>query len=654
MCGIAGIYHYRGRRDADAGVLRAMTDVITHRGPDEDGFHMDGPLGLGMRRLSIIDLETGTQPHYNEDRTVAVVCNGEIYNYRELRRTLLGRGHRLRTQSDVEVIAHLYEEHGPGLVEHLRGMFAFALWDATRRRLVVARDRVGIKPCYYADTGTSVVFGSEVKAVLQHPDVERRVDAEGLHHYLSLNYVPAPFTLIDGVHQLLPGEYLVCDADGARREGYWDLRFCPDDAPGEAEWTRRVRDALSDAVSSHLVSDVPFGAFLSGGIDSSAVVAMMTDALDDPVKTFSIDFAEKSFSEGVYARMIAERYRTDHHVITAAADIVDLLESLIWHADDPLADSSMIPVYLISRFAREHVTMVLTGDGGDEVFAGYPTYNAYYVREAYRRIPGVIRRQVIRRAVESLPVSHTKVSFDFKAKRFVEGAELDAEGAHFWWRIILSESAKNELYTDEFRARVAGFARPTVELYHDAFARSGTEDPLSRMLYVDTRFYLPADMLVKVDRMTMANALEARVPFLDHRLVELGAAVPSAIKFRNREKKYLLKKALEPLLPREILYRRKAGFNVPVNAWLAGAMSGYARDVLSRERVAAAGFFRPDRVHRLLDEHAQRKVDHSFAIWSLLCFQLWYERFIAAVAVRPPESVAQRWGLSAEVPPKLH
>ena len=617
---------------------------MIHRGPDEDGFHVAGPVGLGMRRLSIIDLSTGTQPHYNEDRSVAVICNGEIYNYRELRSELQGRGHQLRTNSDIEVIAHLYEDYGVELLGRLRGMFAIALWDERQARLFLARDRVGIKPCYYTDTGAAIVFGSEVKAVLQHPEVKRSVDAEGLHHYLSLNYVPAPFTLIEGVRQLLPGEYLVCDAGGVRRTSYWDLRFCADQAPGEEEWTRRVRDALQDAVTSHLVSDVPFGAFLSGGIDSSAVVAMMTEALDVPVQTFSIDFAEKSFSEGAYAETIARRYRTDHHVITASSEVIGLLESLIWHADDPLADSSMIPVYMLARFAREHVTMVLTGDGGDEVFAGYPTYNAYYARALYRRIPRLIRRQVIRRAVEALPVSHAKVSFDFKARRFVEGAELDAESAHFWWRIILSEDAKNDLYTDAFRERLSGFGvRPTRDVYRDTFERSGTDDALSRMLYVDTRFYLPADMLVKVDRMTMANALEARVPFLDHRLVELAATIPSSVKFRNRTKKYLLKKSLEPLLPREILYRKKAGFNVPVNAWLAGDMGAFARDVLSPDRVAGAGFFRPEVVGRLLSEHGARKHDHSFAIWSLLCFQMWYERFVAPDTVCAPQAVARRW-----------
>lgn len=621
-----------------------MADVLVHRGPDDEGFHVDGPVGLGMRRLSVIDLDGGAQPLYNENRSVAVVCNGEIYNYRDLRAGLTDRGHTLTTDGDIETIVHLYEEHGLDFVQHLRGMFAIALWDAARRRLVLVRDRVGIKPYYVSVRNGTLLFASEIKSILQHPTMTRAVNAEALHHYLSLNYVPAPFTLIDGIEQLPPGEMIVCDETGPTRRAYWDLRFVPENTLGESEWSTRVRDKLDEAVRARLVSDVPFGAFLSGGVDSSAVVGMMSGAMRDPVQTFSIDFAEKSFSEGVYARQIADRFRTDHHVIEANADIVSLLDTLIWHADDPLADSSMIPVYLVSRFARERVTMVLTGDGGDEVFAGYPTYNAYFVRQMYRRIPAFVRRGLIRRVVEALPVSHDKVSFDFKAKRFVAGAELTAEEAHFWWRSIFTESSKRDLYTERFASQIR--AAPTSTLYKEHFDRSGTDDPLSRMLYADTRFYLPADMLVKVDRMSMANALEARVPFLDHELLELAAAIPSSIKFRGRRKKYLLKKALSDLLPHNILYRKKAGFNVPVNTWLNAGLQSYARELLAPDRVTAAGFFKPEVVARLFDDHEARRLDNSFQIWSLMCFQLWYERFIVADTVAPPRAVAERWNMA--------
>jgi asparagine synthase (glutamine-hydrolysing) len=642
VCGICGIYHFGGGT-AGARALRAMSDVVVHRGPDGEGFHVAGPVGLGMRRLAIIDLVTGDQPHYNEDRSVAVVCNGEIYNYRELRAVLASRGHTLRTRSDVEVIAHLYEDHGAGCLQHLRGMFTVAIWDAKARRLVLARDRLGIKPAYYAVTGGTLLFASELKSIFAYPGFRREVDTEALHHYLSLNYVPAPYTLARGVRQLPPGEYLTCDEGGIAVHPYWDLRFHADETLGEREWARSVRDALEDAVASHLVSDVPFGAFLSGGIDSSAVVAFMSRALSDPVRTFSIDFAEESFSEATFAELVARRFGTEHHVATATPELVSLLDVLVWHADDCLADSSMIPVYLVARFAREAVTMVLTGDGGDEVFAGYPTYNAYWVRRWYRRLPAAVRRHVVRRVVEALPVSLSKVSFDFKARRFVEGAELDAEEAHYWWRAILSESGKAELYSDAMRASLDAAA--TSELYRRSFRAADVDDALSRMLYVDTRLYLPADMLVKVDRMTMANALEARVPFLDHPLVELAARVPSAVKFKRRRQKYILKKALEGIVPPQVLRRRKAGFNVPVNAWLAGPLREHARSVLSPERVRAAGFFRPAVVERLLDEHTSRRRDNSFPLWGLMCFQLWYERFIAPETISPPPAVAERWGI---------
>ncbi len=644
MCGICGIFHYDGRSHADPAVLTAMSDVITHRGPDDSGHFIDGPVGIGMRRLSIIDLGTGQQPIFTEDRSLVVVCNGEIYNFQDLRATLGARGHRFTTRGDVETLVHLYEDVGLELPTKLRGMFAIALWDARQRRLLLARDRLGVKPLYYSDAHGTLVFGSEVKALLRHPSVRRDVDPEALHHYLSLNYVPTPLSMIQGVRQLAPGELLVCDADGVRTRAYWDLRFEPEHGVSEDEWARRVRDGLEEATRIRLVSDVPFGAFLSGGVDSSAVVAMMAKNLSDPVRTFAIDFEEASFSEGTHAARVAQLYRTEHRSQTAHADRVDLVDDLVWYADDPLADSSMIPVYLVSEFARAHVTMVLTGDGGDEAFAGYPTYNAYFVRELYRRVPATLRRHLVRRVVEALPVSAAKVSFDFRAKRFVSGAELGPEEAHFWWRAILSEDAKRDLYTDAFRERLA-HARPTADLYREHFDRSGTDDPLSRMLYADTRFYLPADMLTKVDRMSMAHGLEARGPFLDYRLMELAARIPSAVKFKGRRQKYILKKALEPLLPPSILRRKKAGFNVPVGAWLHAGLGARARAVLAPDRVSAAGFFRPDAVRRILDEHAEHRADHSFAIWGLFCFQLWYERFVAPDHVVPPAAVARRWSI---------
>jgi asparagine synthase (glutamine-hydrolysing) len=395
VCGICGIFHYRDGLNADAAVLRRMTDVLTHRGPDDSGHHVAGPVGLGMRRLSVIDLSTGQQPIHSEDGSLVIVCNGEIFNFREIRKSLAGR--RFVTSGDIEPMLHLYHDDGDAMPLRLRGMFAIALWDARRSRLLLVRDRLGVKPLYYADTGRAIVFASEIKAILQHPAIAREVDPETLHHYLSLNYVPAPLTMLRGIRQLGPGELLTCDANGVDTRSYWDLKFEVETGVGEDEWARRVRDKLDEATRIRLVSDVPFGAFLSGGVDSSAVVASMAGAMSEPVKTFAIDFDEKSFSEGKHAARVAALYHTEHRVNTATIDVVGLLDSLVWYADDPLADSSMIPVYLVSRFAREHVTMVLTGDGGDEAFAGYPTYNAWFLRELYRRVPAFVRRGLVRR-----------------------------------------------------------------------------------------------------------------------------------------------------------------------------------------------------------------------------------------------------------------
>ena len=641
MCGVCGIFHYGSGDAPDPAVLGAMNDALTHRGPDEAGSHIEGAVGLAMRRLMIIDPETGQQPFQNEDNSVTLVFNGEIYNFRELRDELIGRGHTLRSRGDGEVIVHLYEEMGIMCLERLRGMFAFALWDNRSGELYLARDRLGIKPLYFADVGGTLAFASEAKSILQWPGFERRVDGEGLHHYLSLNCVPAPFTLFEGMAQLEPGEFLTCGPAGVEKHAYWDLNFLPDETVGEDEWARRVRDKLEECVTSHLVSDVPFGAFLSGGIDSSAVVSFMAEALDQPVSTFTIDFAEKGFSEAGYARSLAALRGADHHEKTVSPDVVNLMETLIWHADDPLADSSMIPLYIVSEFAREHVTMVLTGDGGDELFAGYNTYNAHFVRARYRRLPSWLRKGVISPLVNALPVTHSNVSFDFKAKRFVRGAEQSDEDAHFWWRVIFDEQAKEALYAAEQQQATRDFE--TAQVFREQFERSGTDDALSRLLYVDTRLSLPADMLTKVDRMSMAHGLEARVPFLDHELVELAARIPSSLKFKGETQKYILKRALHGVVPDETLNRRKAGFNVPVNTWLTGQLRAFADQVLARDRIAAAGLLDPDAVGRLTAEHRARRADRSYQIWSLICLQIWYERFIGCDEVRAPEAVARRW-----------
>jgi asparagine synthase (glutamine-hydrolysing) len=640
MCGITGLVRFdpQARKDnppIDAKRIELMRDLLAHRGPDDAGTYLEDHAALAMRRLAIIDPAAGKQPIANETGDVVVVCNGEIYNFRQLRQGLENRGHRFSTGSDAEVIVHLYEERGDALLEQLRGMFALAVWDVRRKRLLLARDRIGIKPLYLAQRGGQVAFGSELKSVLASDLIPRRVDRQALHHALTLNYVPAPFSLIEGVSQLEPGEMAVADESGVRRSLYYRLRIDPSDEAGESEWVRRTKDKLAEAVSSHLVSDVPFGAFLSGGVDSSAVVALMSELLDDPVRTFAIDFAEPSYSEARYAKEVADRFGCQHLEFPAEQTLLpELLEALIWYADDPLADSSMLPVYLISKQAKKHVSMVLTGDGGDEVFAGYETYQAYFVAQLYRKLPKLVRTRIVKTLVEKLPVSLTKVSFDYKAKRFVAGAELPPDEAHFWWRTIFSEPQKAALYSREQREALS--LTPTAALYETLYTGCDSSDPLARMLYGDTRFYLPADMLVKVDRMTMANGLEARVPFLDHELVELIGRAPSNLKLKGRRKKHLLKEALVDRLPSHILDRKKAGFNVPVNAWLAGDLKAFARDLLSRKRLDQHGFFDASHVQGLLDDHAAKRSDHSYRLFGLICFQLWYERFIATSSLSAP------------------
>jgi asparagine synthase (glutamine-hydrolysing) len=626
MCGIAGFYlrdDPSGRGpEGDREILGAMLKTLIHRGPDSSGVLCERGMSLGMRRLRIIDLEGGEQPIYSRDGRYAVTFNGEIYNHRELRAELKSRGVEFRTQCDTEVLVHLFEAHGPAMLERLNGMFAIAIADLHGRRVFLARDRLGIKPLFVARTARSWVWGSEVKALLQHPEVERRLDQAVLPDYLYFNYVPPDQSLFAGIEQLRPAEWMILDGESSQRELYWQLSYSPDESLSESDAIEGSLHLLDDAVRLRLMADVPFGAFLSGGIDSSAIVASMARHLDRPVKTFSIGFAEDSFNELPYARQVARQFETEHHELTVDPDIADILPSLVWHCEEPTADSSALPVFLVSQLARQHVTMALSGDGGDEVFAGYETYNAHGVRQRYRRLPAWLRRGVIRPLIDALPASSKKVSFDFKARRFVRGAELSADASHLYWRSIFDDDAQRDLLvhapTSTAHSRQARW-----------FDGAPEGDALGRMLSVDTRFYLPSDMLIKVDRMSMAHSLEARVPFLDHRLVEFVACVPSAIKFKGRVRKHLLKKGLQPVLGRELLQRKKAGFNVPINDWLRGPLREIAHDCLAPSRLSAHGLFREATVVRLLHEHDIRKADHSFQIWSLLIFQLWHDQFIA-------------------------
>ncbi len=635
MCGIAGELRLESGERASAERVRAMCDVMVHRGPDAFGDFAHAEVALGMRRLAIVDVAGGQQPLGNEDGSVQVVCNGEIYNSAALRAELEARGHRFKTRSDVEVIAHLYEDEGTELARRLSGMFAFALWDARRHRLVLGRDRLGQKPLYLAETGGRLLFGSEAKCLLAG-GLEPRIDAQALHDYLSLGYVPDPATIYAGARQLPPGHVLIAEPGrGVRTARYWTLagHVARRTRRTAAAWEAELVETLRGAVASHLMSDVPLGVFLSGGLDSGTIVALMHELGARPIRTFTIGFAEESFSELALAREVAARYGTEHHELVVRPDAATLLPALVRHFDEPFADSTAIPVWYVSELARRHVKVVLCGEGGDEVLAGYETYRARRYASLYARLPRLVGERLVPGLVRRLPVSHARVSFDFKAKRFVGGAYLPPAAGHLWWKTVLAEDAKAALYVDGGASQVD----PTVRLF-EALWDEADGDDIDRLQYVDSRLYLPGDLLAKADRMSMAHSLEARVPFLDHAVVELGRMIPSRLRLRGLTTKYLLRRAMRGRLPAAIVGGRKKGFNVPMSAWLCGGLREFARDLLAPSRLRRQGLLDPAAVGRLLDEHLARRADWSHAIWTLLVLVVWHDEVLHGM--QPPAALA--------------
>jgi asparagine synthase (glutamine-hydrolysing) len=627
MCGIAGELRLASGERASVERVRAMCDAIVHRGPDDVGLFGLHEVALGMRRLSIVDLSGGAQPIGNEDGSVQIVCNGEIYNSATLRAELENRGHRFRSLSDVEVIVHLYEDLGVDAVARLEGMFAFALWDAAHHRLVLGRDRLGQKPLYIAETPQRLLFGSEAKCLLAG-GLDGAVDLQALHDYLTLGYVPDPASIFAGVRQLPPGHVLVATPGASVRiSPYWRLagHVRPDERRPEADWATELRDTLRAAVESHLMSDVPLGVFLSGGLDSGTIVALMHELGVSPIRTFTIGFDEKSFSETEQAREVATRFGTEHHELIVQPDAATLLPALVRHFDEPYADSTAIPVWYVSELARRHVKVVLSGEGGDEVLAGYETYRARRVAALYGRLPRLVGARLLPGLVRRLPVSHERVSFDFKAKRFVTGAYLPPAAGHLWWKTVLSEDVKASLYANGTAAHVD----PTVRLFESLWAEADG-DELDRLQYIDTALYLPADLLAKVDRMSMAHSLEARVPFLDRAVVELGRRIPSRLRMRGLTTKYLLRRAMAGRLPPAVLGGKKLGFHVPMSAWLAGSLKEFATDVLAPDRLRRQGLLDPAAVGRLLREHIERRADWSHALWALLVLVVWHDEVLHA------------------------
>ena len=629
MCGICGILNFDGQ-PTSVELLSSMTDSLQHRGPDARGIHIDGPVGLGHRRLAIIDLsESGQQPMTNEDNSIWITYNGEIYNFVEVRKELQERGHIFRSGSDTEVILHAYETWGVDCLTRFNGMFAFALWDSNIQRLWLVRDRLGIKPLFYLRRNDRFLFASEIKGILCDSTVKREVNLRGLHHYLSLNYTPAPYTLFSDIRQLPPAHFMLVERDGQTRlENYWDVSYRQKRGESETVLIEELEYRLSEAIKSQMVSDVPLGAFLSGGVDSSSIVYWMSRHADQPVKTFSIGFHEKTFNELGYARKVAAICKTDHHEQIVTADTVNVLPKIVWHAEEPTADSSMLPVYHLSKMTRERVTVALSGDGADETLAGYETYSAYYLAKFYRLIPGFFRQNILSPMVERLRPSNSKMSWDFKLKIFVRRAELDYEAGHASWRTIFDEDAKREFYTSDILASLGNVN--TFDLYRTVFSQTDAVHPLDRMLYADTHFYLPNDMLTKVDRMSMAHSLEVRVPFLDHQLVEFAASLPPNLKLNNfLYGKYALKKMLHRHMPEVPVGRKKQGFNIPKGIWFRGELRDFILDHLSTQQINRMGFFKPEKVSQLINEHIAEVKDNSHQIWGLLYLSLWWQQFIS-------------------------
>jgi asparagine synthase (glutamine-hydrolysing) len=622
VCGIAGVAAFTERLRPDSEMLRAMCDTIRHRGPDDFGFAISDRVALGMRRLAIIDPAGGKQPVYNEDRSVAVVLNGEIYNYRELRRALEAKGHSFRSNADSEVLPHLWEENGPDFVTHLNGMFAIALYDQRAHRLVLARDHLGIKPVFYALDGERLVFGSEIKALLASGLVERRLDVDALGEFVAWEYVPAPRTLLQDVRKLEAGHLLEVDlASGSGREhAYWDVPLgVPEAARSDDEWAARVDAAIGRAVQAQLVSDVPLGAFLSGGVDSSLVVAHMGAA-----ETFSIGFDDPSYNELDWAKRVARHLGVAHDFDIIAPRVVDLFDQLMDHMDDPLGDFSIFPTYLVSRHARRQVTVALSGDGGDELFGGYETFLAQARSQQWQQLPHALRARLFEPLLDRLPPTEQKKGLINKAKRFVEGLEHDPALLHTRWRLFAGETRRQTLFTGEALA-----AMPTPLGAHILryAARAEGCDEITRMLYIDAKSYLVDNCLVKVDRMSMACSLEARVPLLDKDVVELAFRVPGRLKVAGGETKVLLKRLAARRVPRECVYRPKEGFSMPIKQWLKTDFRPLMEELLRPARLAAEGLFEPATIERLKVEHVAGRANHSHLLWAVMVFQDWRQRW---------------------------
>lgn len=625
MCGITG---FAGLQDLQ--LLKRMTAALVHRGPDDEGFYSDEHVSLGMRRLSIIDLEGGHQPIHNEDKTIWVVFNGEIYNFKELREELTQKGHAFYTKTDTEVIVHLYEEFGEDCVHHLRGMFAFALWDKNREQLLLARDRIGIKPLHYISYHGKLLFASEIKSLLEFKAYQKEIDLQALFHFLTFLYIPSPYTIFQGIQKLPPGHLLVYRKGEIAIKEYWDLAF-PDirAARGkrQEEYCEMTRQLLRESVKLHLVSDVPLGVFLSGGLDSSTIVALMADLSSAPIKTFSIGYGEeaKSYNELEYARLIAKRFGTEHYEFILKPDIVEVLPKLVWHLDEPFADSSLIPTFLVSQAARKHVTVALTGIGGDEAFGGYPRYLGAMLASSYEKIPRWVRKSFAQ-AIDFLPESTQSRNLAGWTKRFIKGGLLSQRDRYLSWVSFFDEAGLRALLTKSLIAELEKV--DPWDHHRNLYENSNAPDRIGKILYLDVKTYLADDLLMIGDKMSMADSLELRVPFCDHKLMEFAAKIPGELKFKGLRLKSLFKKAMAGLLPQEILIRKKQGFMVPLAPWFQKDLKGFTLDLLSESNIQKRGYFNPNYIHWMLDQHYTGKQNLTDQIFALLTLELWHRIYM--------------------------
>jgi asparagine synthase (glutamine-hydrolysing) len=637
MCGITGAVWTEPKLAIEPATLQKMVEVLRHRGPDDQGTYTaerharsaqaaTPGVALGHRRLSIIDLASGHQPLSNEDDSIWLVFNGEIYNYRDLRRRLEGTGHRFRTESDTETILHLYEDEGPEFLQHLNGMFALALWDANKQQLLLARDRLGKKPLVYRHEPGRLVFASELKSILEVPGVPRELDPQAIDLYLTYQYVPHPWTIFQGISKLPPAHYALYRDGQLDVRSYWQPDFNREQKRSAEDYAEELRALLTSAVEMRLRSDVPLGAFLSGGTDSTIIVGLMQRLCQEPVRTFSIGFPVAEYNETQYAAAVAQQFGTIHQEFCVEPDAVGILDQLVWHYDEPFADSSAVPTWYVSKLTRQHVTVALTGDGGDELFAGYPRYRAVWLAEWFDRLPSGLRRVLAGQYWQKLPASVRQKSFRRRLKRFLESLGQSPQRRYLEWISIFNESRRAELYADDFLAELPD--TDPLEFLLAAYRRSWARDPVTSTSLTDLVTYLPCDLMTKVDIASMAHGLECRAPFLDYRVVELAARMPLRLKFRRGRGKRILLETFAELVPKAVKRRKKMGFGVPLDHWFRGPLAGFARDVLLDSRTLGRGLFRPEVVQELLESHVSGQFDHSYRLWALLVLELWQRRWV--------------------------